>query len=98
MMDEIWNMERDFWLGGSAVFESQLADNCFMALPGVGVLDRQAVIASLAGIPRWSQIEMGARRSAISDSGVVIAYEATGRREGAQPYRALCTSTYLRIG
>lgn len=97
-MDEIWEMERNFWLGGTAVFAAQLAEDCLMALPGIGVLDRAQVLESLRDVPRWTHVDMDARRSAAADSGVVIAYEATGRREGAEPYQALCTSTYFRIG
>lgn len=97
-MDEIWKLERDLWLGGSSIFERCLAEDCLMALPGVGVLDRAQVIDSLAGVPRWNDVDMADRRSAVADSGVVIAYRATGRRENAEPYRAICTSTYLHIG
>jgi hypothetical protein len=95
-MDELWQMERDFWLEGPDVFEERLAAECLMVLPGVGTLDRQQVIESLHNAPRWTDVEMHAQREAVVGNTVaVLAYEAIGRRESATPYRTACTSTYV---
>ena len=95
-MDELWQNERNFWLKGIDFFEAQLARECLMALPGMGVLDRAQVLETLHDAPRWSEIEMHEERDAmIGNTVAVLAYRITGERDGAPPYRATCTSTYV---
>lgn len=95
-MDELWQTERDFWLRGPDFFERQLARECLMVLPGVGILDRDQVLDSLRNVPRWADVEMHTGRSAmVGPSVAVLAYDVSARRDGASPYRAACTSTYV---
>jgi hypothetical protein len=96
MMDELWQNERSFWLEGIDFFETQLARECLMVLPGMGILDRTQVVESLRNAPRWSEIEMQVRREAmIGTSVALLAYNAVGHRDHAPLYRATCTSAYV---
>ena len=95
-MDQLWQNERNFWLKGIEFFEEHMAKECLMALPGIGIIDRTAVLETLRDAPRWAAVEMQAEREAtIGTSVAVIAYDATGHRDGSPPYRAACTSTYV---
>src|SRR4051794_17478169 len=96
-MDEIWSLETALWLKGIEQFEAVLGPTCLLALPGIGVLDRDQTIASLKDAPRWSKVTMREQRTAGDGSALVLAYQAEGEREGgAPPYHALCSSTYVR--
>ncbi len=98
-MEELWQMERAFWLMGSEQFEAGLASQCLMALPGVGILDREQTLSSLQGVPRWANLTMHDQQIAtIGDDVAVLAYEAVASRQQAASYRARCTSTYVRQG
>ena len=102
-MDEehqLWALERSLWLGGPEVYERTLDPDCLAALPGVGILTAAtAILKSLEEAPRWDEVEMAERHLAQPTDGVaVLAYHAVGRRQGAEPYDTLCTSTYRRDG
>lgn len=96
--DPLWQIERDFWLLGASHFARTMADGCLMALPDpVGVLGGPQVLESLEGVPRWVTVELtDTHLSSLGDVGV-LAYRVAARREGQdKPYRALCSSTYVR--
>jgi hypothetical protein len=97
-MDEIWTIEESLWLGGADAYRARLAPHCLMAFPQVGVLSGSAIIDSLAGAPRWAAVSMDDRASAVPTPDIrVLAYHATASRDTGAPYRALCTSTYVRL-
>lgn len=100
MVDELWTEERDFWLAGAAEAARKLDDGCLMALapPGgaPGILTRRKVVASLSDAPRWQEVGFAERASIQTDEVCVLAYRATARRAGAETYRALCTTTWIR--
>ncbi len=94
-----WAIEERFWLEGSGVYDALLDPECLMAFPGMGVMRAADVLDSLKGAPRWTSVEMTGRRvGRASDAVVVLGYTAEGQRDGAAPYRCLCTSTYRRDG
>ena len=98
-MDDIWTTERRLWLDGADAYAELMAPHCVMAFGPMGVLQDGAIIDSLRKAPRWSDVTMQDRVLAQPNESVaVLAYAAEGRRDGAEPYRALCTSTYIRMG
>lgn len=100
-MDEqaIWTIEERLWLEGPSVYEEVLDPACLMAFPGMGVMRAADILDSLKQAPRWASVEMTARASGrAGDAVIVLGYTAEGRREGAQPYRCFCTSTYRAAG
>ena len=65
---------------------------------GIEVRDGPAILDGLDGVPRWVSVEMDDRAEIQRGDTLVLAYRATARREGAAPYAAFCSSTYLRAG
>ena len=96
MADELWREEREFWLAGVAEAARKLDGSCLMAFRPTGIMDRTAVIAALQSAPRWQEVTMAERASIETDEVCVLAYRATARRAGAETYRALCTTTWIR--
>jgi hypothetical protein len=96
-MDELWTIERDLWLAGVDAYETRMAPQCLMVFGPMGVMERGAILDAVRQAPRWSEVAFDQRQSiAPADDIAVLAYRATGSRDGAEPYRALCTSSYIR--
>lgn len=96
--DHLWELERGFWLRGIEHYRLALDPSCVMVFP-MGVLQGEAIATSLQGAPRWTSVEMAERQvGRPSDNLTVLAYRATGRREGQGAYEAWCSSTYRRDG
>ncbi len=96
MADELWREERDFWLSGAAEAARRIDPACVMVFAQGGIMDRAAVIAALQSAPRWQEITMSDRATVETDEVCLLAYRATARRPGAEAYRALCTTTWIR--
>ena len=91
----MWALEERFWVAGSSAYDELLDPACLMALPGMGVMRAPAILDGLKGASRWASVQMTDR--AITRAGetlIVLGYTAEGHRDGAEPYRCFCTSTY----
>lgn len=96
---DFWRIEERFWLAGEEFFRQRLDAECMMVFPEpVGILAGNAILETLKDAPRWDSVQMGDRRTALTDDLAILAYSAEGRRDGKQRYRALCSSTYARRG
>lgn len=91
-MDE----ERDFWLAGAAEAARRLDDGCLMALAPLGILTRRKIVEHLSACARWQEVGFAERASIETDEICVLAYRVTARRAGADTYRALCTTSWIR--
>jgi hypothetical protein len=101
MSDEnLWEIERHFWLEGADVFAARLDPACLMAFPEpAGVMSGPVIVESLKSAPRWDGLEMAdAHLARPADDLAVLAYRALAQRHGAETYQALCTSTYRLDG
>ena len=97
--EQAWALEERFWLEGSSVYDGLLDPACLMAFPGMGVMRAADILDSLKNAPRWASVDMTNRTvSRAGTAVIVLGYSAEGRREGAEPYRAFCTSTYWSDG
>jgi hypothetical protein len=96
--DELWALERDFWLAGADVFETRMAKECVMVFPWpVGILGHDGIVGGLRTAPRWTAVDLTQQRMAVPDAETVcLAYRADARRQGEDGYSALCGSTYVR--
>lgn len=95
--DAAWELEERFWLEGSSIYDDLLDNECLMAFPGMGVMRAADILDSLRDTPRWRSVQMTSRATGRPDETVlVLGYTAEGRRDGAEPYRCFCTSTYRR--
>jgi hypothetical protein len=97
-MDEIWSLEEGFWVGGVAHYKRVMHPACIMGfMDPVGILQGDEILRSIERAPRWSAVLMHDRlEMRPAEDIIVLAYHAQGERPGAAPYRAHCTSTYVR--
>ena len=97
--NSLWEREQRFWLDGSDFYREHMTRNALMVFPKpVGILKGDEVLQSLKGAPRWKSVDLDRRSIAEAGDTTVLAYEATGLREGGEPYSALCCSTYVKDG
>lgn len=97
--EEFFDLERRFWLEGACILDDHLDAAVVMAFAGTGLLDATAVRETLADSPRWEAVAFADSLFTRPDERLaVLAYTAEAMREGAAPYRALCTSTWRRCG
>jgi hypothetical protein len=97
--DELWKAEKRFWLDGPGFYEENMAADALMVFPEpVGVLRGEAIVAGLRQGARWRSVEMTETVQTALAATAVLAYRARGQRDGAAPYSARCSSTYVRDG
>jgi len=93
---KLWEMEEGFWMDGPEFYENSMASNARMVFPApVGILAGPEIIEGLRQAPRWNSVEFDHQTETELGDTAVLAYEASGHRDGAEDYRALCASTYV---
>ena len=94
---ELWKMERSFWLDGPGFYKSSMASDAQMVFPSpVGILAGEKIVEGLKQGPRWQSVDFEKKTETGLGDTTVLAYKATGRRDGDDPYIALCASTYVK--
>lgn len=100
-MDEIIELERRFWeaAGDPAYYEERFADEGVMVF-SVGVMDKQAVVASMEGAAEWPRFTIDDPKIIeITPEVVSLTYTTEAYQAGSdEPYRAGVTSVYARRG
>ena len=97
--DELWKMEKSFWLDGPEFYGHAMAPDARMVFPDpVGILAGEEIVEGLKQAPRWAEVRFDEREATGMGDTVVLAYRATGKREGEAAYVALCMSTYVKGG
>ena len=97
-MTDLWKIEKRLWLEGVGAYEELMGAECVMVFGPMGIMDRDGILNSLRNAPRWSSVEFSEQSDTIRPGVAIVAYRAVGEREGAKPYTALCTSTYIQQG
>lgn len=90
--------EEQFWRSDADFYEKHLTDTALMVFPApVGVLDRQAVVASITAAARWDDVAMtNVRTTRPAPNMILLTYAATARRAGDKvDYSALVSSLYV---
>jgi hypothetical protein len=102
--DELIDLEERGWQALAAdprtateFYERVLDDEVVMLLPGgLRLTERATVVASMGGAP-WASYHLeGPQVLALGDAAAVVSYGVVAQREGAAPYSALISSTYVR--
>lgn len=98
--EKLWHIEEQFWLAGADFYDQHLCANALMVLPPpTGVLDRPATLDAIQQGHRWERATFEKRRFARPASDVaVLAYSAIALRDSGPAYRAICSSTYVKVG
>jgi ketosteroid isomerase-like protein len=71
-----------------------MTEDGLMVFPGM-VLDKDAVLATIAQAPPWTRFELSDVRVSLNGDIGVITYHADAQRAGSSPYRALMSSVYV---
>ena len=97
--DELWEIERGFWLKGRAHYERHWSDEAIAGFPDpAGIMEGAGFVAGLPDEGSWSSVEMSDRTaSRPRDDVAVLAYRADAA-SAERTYRCTCVSTYLREG
>jgi len=99
MTASLADLERQFWRGDAEFYRDNLTDDAVMVFPDpVGIMDRDATVAAIAGGARWQDVALeDVRVITIADDVAILVYRAVATRAGADdPYRTLASSTYVR--
>ena len=98
MSDDLMEIEEQFWLQGGDFFDEHAADETIWVLPKAhGILDHAKARELIDAEGRWDRVEFGETRSTELGDVTVLAYEATGYKDGDDGevvYRAQCTTVY----
>lgn len=93
----IWELELGFWLNGPEHYRRHVAENAMMVFPyPTGLLVGQDIVSALEEAPRWNSVDFVWKEQALREELITLAYEAVGRRDGAAPYHALCSTAYMQ--
>lgn len=93
---DLITVERGFWLQGGAYYEANAAPDAWFLLPDpVGLVGLDGALRTVASGSRWGRVDLiDTRTLELSEHAMVLVYRAVARREGRDPYHALCASSY----
>ena len=98
--DDLFSIEKGFWLSGSGHFLEHLDMRCLLAFPQSGemhgVFDREQVAATATIPNRWRDLTMSNRQLLSMGDVAIISYKADVTRADGEPYAALVSSAYVR--
>lgn len=98
-ISKLWEMEKEFWLSGPDFYGSSMAPDARMVFPPpVGILAGEEIVEGLKQGPRWQSVDFDEKTETSLGVAAVLAYKATGNKDGEDPYIALCASTYVKSG
>jgi ketosteroid isomerase-like protein len=98
-VDQAWQLEQDSWAavvaGDAATFFSKImTDDAFVVVPE-GVLDRNALVASLQEPPSWQSYDLTDERLVLLDGEtVLISYRVRTSGDDASGHRGQVTTMY----
>jgi hypothetical protein len=96
--NKVWELEESLWTGGAERYHELVSDDCVMVLPSAPfIMTGEQAVDAVSNTPQWSDVSLDDRQTvSLKDDVVVIAYHATGKRDGADDYEAYCTTTWQR--
>jgi hypothetical protein len=95
LADTLLPLERALAGGGGDEYRARLAEEAVVIVPGA-VLDRDSTVAAMDASSGWDDFAFeGVRALPIGDDAGLLTYTFEGRR-GAQHYRAVLSSVYVR--
>jgi len=103
LQDELFAIEKGFWLSGQEHFAAHLDDRCLLAFPQAGEMHGIHAAADVAATAtpdnRWRGLTMTDRYVLNPVDGfAIISYRAEVTRADGQPYAAIVSSAYVRRG
>ncbi len=101
LIDDLFDIERGFWLEGEEYFLRHVDEKCLLAVPQMGemhgVKSREEIAATATMPGRWRDLKISSRHVArpVPDLAIV-SYRAEVMRGDGEPYAALVSSAYAR--
>lgn len=99
LQEELLVIEEGFWTASDRVhfFGEHMAGDAVMVFPEpTGILDEEAIIATLEGGAAWAEVSMEQVDLVhIRDSAAVLAYRAEARKGDSDVYSAYAASVYV---
>ena len=97
-MDELLELERQFWKAGSAFYREHVAERCLLVFPAMtALLSTADVAATIDNAARWQEVDIEDMHwLTLSDSVVAMSYVARADRPGTATYVARVSSIYIR--
>ena len=101
LIDDLFEVERGFWLEGEEFFLASLDEKCLLAFPQMGEMHgvrlREDIAATATPDNRWRDLKISKRDLIRPTPDVaIITYRAEVIRADGQPYSALVSSAYVR--
>ena len=96
--EAVMDVEKRFWEESDSAefFQSYVADDAVIMLPGMGVLDKDQAVQSTAKGGGWTDVQMSdVRTSQIADGVVSLAYTGQAKGPDGKPYKAAIGSVYV---
>lgn len=95
--EQVWDFERELWVGGREAYDRQVDPHVLMALPAKPYLyDEAAAVAAVKDTPVWERAEFAEKRlERHGEDLIAIGYRVEAAR-GEQDYHALCSSVIRR--
>ena len=94
-------LERAFWRapGDPSGYAAALAGDAVHVLPGLGIVDRQTVLAAVATATPWDEFTLeDVELVQFAAGAAALVYMARAQRAGEQAYAAAITSVYRQNG
>lgn len=103
LIDDLFDIERGFWLEGEEFFLRHVDEKCLLAFPQMGemhgVRTREEIAASATRPGRWRDLKVSSRHLIRPEPEMaIISYHAEVVRFDGQPYAAMVSSAYVRRG
>jgi hypothetical protein len=96
---ELLAIEEGFWTATDRVhfFGEHMAGDAVMVFPEpTGIMDEEAIIASLEGSFAWSEVSIEQVQLVhLRDTAAVLASRAAARKDGRDPYSVYAASVYV---
>lgn len=102
--DHLISLEHQGWMSlcesrGGSFYEDTMTEDGLMVLVNGMVLDRGAVVATLADSPNWDSYEISDTRVIpLGREAAALVYWVRARRGNADPFEAWMCSTYRLVG
>lgn len=98
--DRVKDFEKNLWTASGEEFLSNVDEHCLFVLPTKPfVMTRDQASEAIEATPRWSEVDFEDMCIERPEEGmIVVAYHATAKCDGRDPYKAHCSSTYRRLG
>ena len=96
----VWAFEESLWRATSEHYHDSIHEQGLMVVPEPPYILEGGQAADLvSGTPRWDEVKFSEQHVTRPHEGlIVIAYQMDANKADVSPYKAHCTSVYLRLG